>query len=77
MDNEETKSAFHSMFICFFFTLTTVTTTGFGDYVAQNVPERIFSTILMLFGVLYFSFLMSLLMEEINIVGDHNQTVEA
>ena len=77
-DNEgEIKSPFHSMLICFFFTLTTVTTTGFGDYVAQNVPERIFSTILMLFGVLYFSFLMSLLMEEINIVGDENQTVEA
>ena len=71
------KTPFHSMLICFFFTLTTVTTTGFGDYVAQNVPERIFSTILMLFGVLYFSFLMSLLMEEINIVGDENQTVEA
>jgi len=73
----EIKAPFHSMLICFFFTLTTVTTTGFGDYVAQNVPERIFSTILMLFGVLYFSFLMSLLMEEINIVGDENQTVEA
>ena len=76
-NDEETKSPFHTMLICFFFTLTTVTTTGFGDYVAQNVPERIFSTILMLFGVLYFSFLMSLLMEEINIVGDDNQTVEA
>ena len=73
----ETKTPFHTMLICFFFSLTTVTTTGFGDYVAQNVPERIFSTILMLFGVLYFSFLMSLLMEEINIVGDDNQTVEA
>ena len=73
----EIKGPFHSLLICFFFTLTTVTTAGFGDYVAQNVPERIFSTILMLFGVLYFSFLMSLLMEEINIVGDDNQTVEA
>ena len=77
VENESAKSPFHTMLICFFFTLTTVTTTGFGDYVAQNVPERIFSTILMLFGVLYFSFLMSLLMEEINIVGDDNQTVEA
>ena len=76
-DENEIKSPFHTMLICFFFSLTTVTTTGFGDYVAQNVPERIFSTILMLFGVLYFSFLMSLLMEEINIVGDDNQTVEA
>jgi hypothetical protein len=76
-DENQTKTPFHTMLICFFFSLTTVTTTGFGDYVAQNVPERIFSTILMLFGVLYFSFLMSLLMEEINIVGDNNQTVEA
>ena len=75
--SEDDKGPFHSMLICFFFTLTTVTTAGFGDYVAQNVPERILSTFLMLFGVLYFSFLMSLLMEEINIVGDDNQTVEA
>jgi len=71
------KSPFHSMLICFFFTLTTITTTGFGDYVAQNVPERILAAGLMLFGVLYFSFLMSLLMEEIKIVGEENQTVEA
>ena len=76
-EKNDRKPPFHSMLICFFFTLTTVTTTGFGDYIAQNVPERILSTLLMLFGVLYFSFLMSLLMEEINIVGDENQTVEA
>ena len=77
LENPERKSAFHSLLICFFFTLTTVTTTGFGDYISRNVPERILSAALMLFGVLYFSFLMSLLMEEINIVGEENQTVEA
>ena len=77
LENPERKSSLHSLLICFFYTLTTVTTTGFGDYIAQNVPERILSTILMLFGVLYFSFLMSLLMEEIKIVGEENQTVEA
>ena len=37
--NDDIKSPFHSMLICFFFTLTTVTTAGFGDYVARNVPE--------------------------------------
>ena len=73
----EMKSAFHSLLTCFFFTLTSVTTTGFGDYVAQNASERVFAAIIMLFGVLFFSFLMSLLMEEIKIVGDENQTVEA
>ena len=76
-DNPERRSSLHSLLICFFYTLTTVTTTGFGDYIARNVPERILSAILMLFGVLYFSFLMSLLMEEIKIVGEENQTVEA
>ena len=75
--NDDMKGAFHSMLICFFFTLTTMTTSGFGDYVAQNVPERILSAVFMLFGVLFFSFLMSLLMEEIKIVGDENHTVEA
>ena len=76
-DDPTMKGAFHSLLTCFFFILTTVTTTGFGDFVAQNVSERIFSTIIMLFGVLFFSFLMSLLMEEIKIVGDENQTLEA
>ena len=77
LNNSTMKGSFHSLLICFFYTLTTVTTTGFGDYIAQNARERIFSAVLMLFGVLYFSFLMSLLMEEIKIVGEENQTVEA
>ena len=77
LNNSMRKGSFHTLLICFFYTLTTVTTTGFGDYIAQNASERVLSAILMLFGVLYFSFLMSLLMEEIKIVGEENQTVEA
>ena len=77
LENPEVKTASHSFLICFFFTLTTITTTGFGDYVPQNVQERILCTFFMLIGILYFSFLMSLLMQEIKIVGEENQTVEA
>ena len=76
-DYANMRTAFHSILTCFFFTLTSVTTTGFGDYVSQNAPERIIAAVIMLFGVLFFSFLMSLLMEEIKIIGDENQTVEA
>ena len=75
--NPDMKNPFISMLTCFFFTLTTVTTTGYGDYVSQNYHERLLAIVYMIFGVLFFAFLMSLLMEERNIVGEENQTVEA
>ena len=75
--NPDMRTPFISMLTCFFFTLTTVTTTGYGDYVSQNYHERLLAIFYMIFGVLFFAFLMSLLMEERNIVGEENQTVEA
>ena len=71
------KNPIDSLITCFYFSLTTITTTGFGDITAMNIYEKLFSTILMLVGVLFFSFLMSLLYEEIRNVGEDNQILEA
>jgi hypothetical protein len=41
-----------------YFALTTLTTVGYGDYVAQNNAERIFAIFIMLLGVAVFSYVM-------------------
>jgi voltage-gated potassium channel Kch len=38
-----------------YFTVTTITTVGYGDISAQNASERIFGSILKIAGVLIFS----------------------
>jgi hypothetical protein len=40
----------------FYFVITTITTVGYGDISAFNTTERIFCCILMIIGVLAFSF---------------------
>ena len=39
----------------FYFTTTTVTTVGYGDFSANTIPEKIFCIIMMLIGVISFS----------------------
>lgn len=48
-------SNFDLYIIAFHWTLTTVTTVGYGDVVATTVIERIFSLFIMSFGVLFYS----------------------
>lgn len=40
----------------FYFTVTTIVTVGYGDITAQNVAEKCLCTLLMLIGVIAFSF---------------------
>ena len=72
LQNETVSEDYFSYLLyCYYFVLTTLTTTGFGDYVPQNSLERLFAILLMLFGVLFFSYLLSLISEEISSDGDH------
>ncbi len=75
LDNKE--NYFSYLLICFYYILTTLTTTGFGDIFPYTTNERFIATLMMLLGVLYFSFLMSVLYKEIKIIGEDNQTLEA
>ena len=40
----------------FYFTVTTIVTVGFGDITAYNVGEQLICILLMLIGVISFSF---------------------
>lgn len=51
-DTSNTKLYFAS----FYFTVTTITTVGYGDIAAHNTIERIICIVLMITGVISFSF---------------------
>jgi hypothetical protein len=42
--------------ISFYFTVTTIMTVGYGDITARSIPERLLCIVLMLIGVISFSF---------------------
>ena len=58
------------LLICCYFTLTTLTTVGFGDYHAQNSYEEVFAIVIMLLGVAVFSYVMSSFTDQISIYNE-------
>ena len=49
-----TESEFYA--ISFYWTITTITTVGYGDITGKNILEYIFSSICMVIGVISFSY---------------------
>ena len=47
--------------VSFYFTITTMTTVGYGDISATNFAERIFAIAIMVLGQLAFTYAISLL----------------
>lgn len=56
--NLQNKTALEKVIISCYFTLTTLTTVGYGDFVPTNNAERIFAIFIMLLGVAMFSYVM-------------------
>ena len=54
VDDYTSDSAFY--LISFYWTITTITTVGYGDISATNLLEMVFSSVMMLIGVVSFSF---------------------
>ena len=48
---------YHTIYaVSFYWTITTITTVGYGDISATNTFEMIYSSVMMLIGVISFSF---------------------
>lgn len=52
-------SAWHTLIVSTYFSLTSLTTVGLGDYRPVNNIERILCSFILLFGVTTFSYVMS------------------
>ena len=44
---------------CMYYSLTTLSTVGYGDFSPQSIMEKIFGSIIQIFGVTFFSILMN------------------
>ena len=53
MDN---KTAYEKILIAAYFAITSLTTTGFGDFYPVNNTERLIYSFIMLFGITIFAF---------------------
>ena len=70
------KSGFDIYCTAFYFIVTTMTTVGFGDISANNLPEQVFCTILMLIGVTFFAVVSGSLAAMLNSVDSVNAKME-
>ncbi len=53
-------SNFRKMIMCSYFSMTILSTVGYGDMVPQTNTERIFTTIIMILGIAFFSYIMGM-----------------
>lgn len=63
----------HQMIIPMYYAFTSLSTVGFGDYHPKSNAERIFCTIILLFGVMIFSYIMGVFIEMIESAKQKNQ----
>jgi hypothetical protein len=55
----EPVSATMRLITCMYYSLTTLSTVGYGDYYPISIMEKIFGSIIQIFGVTFFSILMN------------------
>lgn len=63
-----------------YFSLTTLSTIGFGDYHPKSNTERFITAFVLLFGVMVFSLIMGIFMEivdKLQVLGEDNEDAEA
>lgn len=65
------KTAEELTLISLYFSLTSLTTIGLGDFVPRNSPERIVCSFMLLFGVAIFSYIMNNLLSLVNQYDEH------
>ena len=64
------KTPIENAIIITYFSFTSLSTVGFGDYNPRSNPERLFTCIMLMFGVAVFSYIMGNFIELINKMGD-------
>ena len=51
---------FRKLVICCYFSMTTLSTVGYGDFTPKTEVEKIIGIIIMIVGIAFFSFIMGI-----------------
>lgn len=70
------KSTSNKIITMAYFSFTTLSTVGFGDYYPVTSGERIFMIFIMVGGIMCFSYIMGLFTEILNVFGEIDSNVE-
>jgi len=62
--------------ILMYYSFTSLTTVGFGDYAPKSDPERIFITINLLFGVSIFSYILGVFLDNIAVIQTLSENLD-
>ena len=62
---------------CMYYSLTTLSTVGYGDFSPESIMEKIFGSIIQIFGVTFFSILMNKFQDiVVSMKGPHDSASE-
>ena len=78
-DKVDLREDSRNVIIMIYFSITTLTTIGFGDYTPRNNIERIIILFTLLFGVMIFSIIMQMFLEvieKLNMVEKENEDAD-
>jgi len=78
-DKQDLREDARNVIIMIYFSITTLTTIGFGDYTPRNNIERIIILFTLLFGVMIFSIIMQMFLEvieKLNMVEKENEDAD-
>lgn len=79
-DPDQWKKHFHNCLSVTYYSLTTLSTIGFGDYHPKSNSERFVIAFVLLVGVMVFSLIMGIFMEIVNKLqelGQNNEDADA
>ena len=69
-------NSFEKGLIMIYYAFTSLSTVGFGDYVPRSDSERLFISMVLLFGVLTFSYVMGNFIQIIDSLKKQNATID-
>jgi hypothetical protein len=72
----EKKGHFQNIILVTYFAITSLATVGFGDYHPRGDAERVFTALILLFGVAIFSYIMGIFIEILDKISQFNADLD-
>ena len=72
----ESRSHFANIILVTYFAITSLSTVGFGDYHPRGDTERVFTALILLFGVAIFSYIMGIFISIVDTISQFNADLD-